>query len=135
VPLSLSAHALLPALVLWLGATALTLLVATAIVVRLPPGYFAEDDARHAARAASWHSPRGLVRNALGLLLIVMGLALSVPGVPGQGLLTVLIGLMLMDFPGRRRLEKALARRPGVLHAMNRLRARFGHAPLVPPPD
>jgi hypothetical protein len=40
---------------------------------------------------------------------------------------------MLVDFPGRRRMERALARRPGLLGAMNRIRARFGHAPLLPP--
>ena len=64
-----------------------------------------------------------------------VGLVMSVPGIPGQGLLTVLIGLMLVDFPGRRRLERALARRRGLLAAMNRIRARFGHPPLLPPPD
>ncbi|HEV8584178.1 MAG TPA: hypothetical protein VGT02_04320 [Methylomirabilota bacterium] len=126
---------LLLALGLWLAATVVTLVVATAVVLRLPPDYFAEDDTIHAARAASWHSPRSLARNALGALLIAAGLVMSVPGVPGQGLLTVLIGLMLVDFPGRRRLEKALARRPGILATMNRLRARFGHSPLAPPPD
>jgi hypothetical protein len=135
VPLSLSLHHVLIGLGLWVGATVVTLVVATVVVIRLPPEYFAEDDAIHAARAATWHSPRGLARNALGVLLIVAGLAMSVPGVPGQGLLTVLIGLMLVDFPGRRRLEKALARRPAILATMNRLRARFGHPPLAPPPD
>jgi hypothetical protein len=60
---------------------------------------------------------------------------MSIPGVPGQGLLTVMIGLMLLDFPGRRRLEKSLARRRSILTAMNRTRARFGHPPLLPPPD
>jgi hypothetical protein len=65
----------------------------------------------------------------------VLGLLMSIPGIPGQGLLTVLIGLMLLDFPGRRRLEKALARRRSILAAMNRIRARFGHPPLLPPQD
>ena len=133
VPFELSPLALLVIAVVWLAATALTLAAAAAIVVRLPPSYFCEDDAHHAAR--SWRSSRGFSRNVLGMALIVLGLLLSIPGVPGQGLLTLLIGLMLVDFPGRRRAEKALARRRGVLAAMNRLRARFGHAPLLPPPD
>jgi len=129
----LSPVTLLLALALWLGATALTLAVATMVVLRLPVTYFSEDDAAHAARAASWRSPRGLGRNALGVILILLGVLLSVPGVPGQGLLMVLIGLMLVDFPGRRRVEKALARRPGILATVNRLRARFGRPPLLPP--
>ncbi len=132
--LSLSASTLLIGAGVWLGATVVTLVVAALIALRLPPAYFV-DDAVHAERARAWRSPRGLARNALGVLLIVVGLALSVPGVPGQGLLTVLVGLMLVDFPGRRRLETALARRPGTLATLNRLRARFGRPPLAPPPD
>lgn len=132
---SLSPGTLLLALVVWLAATAITLAVATLIVVRLPPTYFAEDDAQHAARVAPWRSPRALAQNVFGLVLVVLGLVMSIPGIPGQGLLTVLIGLMLLDFPGRRKLEKSLARRPSILAAMNRIRARFGHPPLLRPPD
>ena len=54
---------------------------------------------------------------------------------PGQGLLTLLIGLMLTDFPGKYRLEKRLIAQPGVLKAVNWLRARAGHPPLEPPID
>jgi hypothetical protein len=135
VSLQVSAATLLFALGLWVATTAVTLAVAAAVVVRLPPTYFSESDAAHVARAASARTLRGLVRNAFGVVLIVVGAVMSIPGIPGQGLLTMLIGLMLVDFPGRRRLEKALARRPGILAAMNRMRARFGHPPLLPPSD
>jgi hypothetical protein len=54
--------------------------------------------------------------------------------VPGQGVLTMLAGVFLVDFPQRRRLERALIRRPSVLPQLNRLRARFGRPPLHPPP-
>jgi hypothetical protein len=134
VCLHVSTPTLLLALGIWLAATAVTLAVAAVIVVRLPPTYFAEDAAQ-AAPVAPWRSLRALVRNGVGLILVVLGLLMSIPGIPGQGLLTVLIGLMLVDFPGRRRLEKALARRHGVLAAMNRIRVRFGHPPLLPPAD
>jgi hypothetical protein len=66
-------------------------------------------------------------------MLIVVGAVLSIPGVPGQGVLTIVVGLFLVDFPRRQKLERALARRPGVLPALNRLRVRFGRAPLQPP--
>jgi hypothetical protein len=46
----------------------------------------------------------------------------------------MLVGVLLVDFPRRRRLEQALLRRPGVLPSLNRLRARFGRPPLRPPP-
>lgn len=108
-----------------------SLVAVTAVLVSLPAGYFRED-----AQAAPW--PRSpllrwawrIGKNVLGLALLALGLLLSVPGVPGQGLLTMLIGLILMDFPGKRGLERRLVARPAVLGAINRLRARFGRAPI-----
>ena len=50
---------------------------------------------------------------------------------PGQGLATLLIGLMLMNFPGKYRLERWVVTRGPVLHTINRLRHRAGHAPLI----
>ena len=46
-------------------------------------------------------------------------------------LATILIGLMLIDLPGKRRLERKLVGRPRILRAINRLRKRFGSPPLV----
>ena len=39
-------------------------------------------------------------KNMAGVLLVVLGILLSLPGVPGQGILTILLGIMLLDFPG-----------------------------------
>jgi len=44
-------------------------------------------------------------RNAIGAVLVMLGVAMSLPGVRGQGLLTILVGLMLVDFPGKRTLQ------------------------------
>jgi len=52
---------------------------------------------------------------------------------PGQGLLTLLVGLLLMNFPGKYQLERWLVGRPGVLGALNWLRRRGGHEPFEPP--
>ena len=92
-------------------------------------GYFRDD-----APATPWpRSPvlRGLwkvAKNVLGLALVGLGLLLSLPGVPGQGILTVLIGLILLDFPGKRALERRLVTRPAVMHAIN-VCARASTAP------
>jgi hypothetical protein len=61
----------------------------------------------------------------------VVGSILALPGVPGQGMLTVLIGFVLIDLPGKRRLERKLVGRPRILRAINRLRKRFGSPRLV----
>jgi hypothetical protein len=45
--------------------------------------------------------------------------------------LTILAGVMLIEFPGRHRLVRAIIGRPAVLAAVNRLRARFNRPPLT----
>jgi hypothetical protein len=50
--------------------------------------------------------------------------------VPGQGLLTIAVALILLDFPGRFRLERWLATRPAVWRSLNWLRKRAGHKPF-----
>ena len=70
-------------------------------------------------------------KNLLGFVLVVLGIIMSVPGVPGQGILTILLGVMLLDFPGRRRLEHKLVSRPQVLNTINKLRHKFDKPKLV----
>ena len=74
-----------------------------------------------------------VIKNLVGLAVVALGLVMSIPGVPGQGFLTIILGLMLVDFPGKYRLERALIRRPGVHGVINRLRSRFGRPPLQVP--
>ena len=115
-----------------LGGTFVVSLGAVLVVlVRLPVTYFRDG---HKSPAAEQHPiirwTGRVLKNILGLILILVGLVLSLPGVPGQGLLTVLIGLMLLEFPGKRRLERALISRPHILSSVNALRARFGKSAL-----
>ena len=70
-----------------------------------------------------------LARNALGLLLVAAGLAMLFQ--PGQGLLTVLIGVCVMDFPGKRGLLQRLVRGPKVQGALNWIRRKRGKEPFV----
>ena len=112
---------------------AVSLAVVGALLVKLPANYFQD---RH--ERGLWIDQHPIVRwigvilkNALGVALIALGLVLSLPGVPGQGLLTILLGVMLLDFPGKRRLERRIIGRPRVLDRVNRLRARFGKPPLI----
>jgi UPF0716 family protein affecting phage T7 exclusion len=70
-------------------------------------------------------------KNVLGGILIVIGAILSLPGVPGQGLLTVFAGLLLLDFPGKHRLLCKILSWPRLLQSINRLRTKFSRPPLV----
>jgi hypothetical protein len=50
---------------------------------------------------------------------------------PGQGLLTLIVGVLMMNFPGKRRLQRRVLAIPAVLNAVNALRKRTGEPPLV----
>ncbi len=73
-----------------------------------------------------------ILKNALGLLLVLVGIAMLF--LPGQGILTLIAGIMLVSFPGKRALELRLIRIPSVLRSINALRVRAG-IPLLQVPS
>ena len=109
-----------------------SLIVVAIILVRIPPTFFLDHHSRDWwGNGAPWLRWLAIIgKNLLGVLLVVLGGALSLPGVPGQGILTILIGIVLLDFPGKRQVERKIVGRPKVLAAINRLRARYGRPPL-----
>lgn len=114
-----------------------SIVVTGMVLVRLPADYFTR-----AKRPLPFEGHPRAIRigarvgyNLVGLLLIFFGILMSLPGVPGQGVLTILLGVMLVDLPGKRRLETAIVRRRFVHGAIDRLRARFHKPPIeVPEP-
>ncbi len=100
-------------------------------VTRIPADYFSHPN-RQRLSADSRHPLMRLlimgVKNLLGLLLVLAGLVMLVT--PGQGVITLLVGLMIMNYPGKYKLERWLVMRPKVLPAVNWLRAKFNHPPL-----
>jgi hypothetical protein len=107
--------------------------VVSLILIKIPSTYFKEDHPRNFLddKSALLRAAGIVGKNLLGLVLVALGIVMSLPGVPGQGILTILLGIMLLDFPGKRRLEQRLISRPAVLRTINKLRARFGKPELV----
>jgi hypothetical protein len=118
-----------------------SLLIVPLLVVRIPNDYFAKP-----------HRPRTLfadqhpllrwsgliVKNLLGVSLVLAGIAMLI--LPGQGLLTVAIGILLLDFPGKHQLEAKLIRLQPVSQSINWLRKKANAPPLIldtrsPSPD
>jgi len=62
------------------------------------------------------------------LLLVIAGIIMLIG--PGQGILTILIGLILMDIPGKRPLEARIIKKPTILAVVNSLRGRYDKPPL-----
>lgn len=104
----------------------LSLLLLPWILNKIPVDYFSR-----ARDPSSWKillQPRAILRNIIGLTVVSAGIAMLV--LPGQGLLTILIGLAVMQFPGKFELERWLVTRKGVLEGINWLRQRSGRLPL-----
>lgn len=106
------------------------------LLTRLPADYFIETNRtghpswpRHLALYWSWR----LLKNLLGVVLLLAGFVMLFT--PGQGILTILAGLWLMDLPGKRRWERHLIGRPKVLASINWIRRKAGQPPLQVPPE
>lgn len=103
------------------------------VVARLPVDHFT---APH--EAADWVASSVtrrlwlVLKNLFGILLIAGGIMMLV--LPGQGVLTILLGVAVMDLPGKWKVMRALARRPEVMKALNWMRERAHKPPLIPPP-
>jgi nitric oxide reductase large subunit len=121
------------AVLLFVVTFAISLAIVSFIVVKIPEDYFRKDRPRElwSDKPAAVRLLAVFAKNLLGVVLVVLGILMSVPGVPGQGFLTILLGIMLLDFPGKRNLEHKLVSRPQVLNAINKLRHRFGKPSLV----
>ncbi|MFN0158243.1 MAG: hypothetical protein ACKVRP_09255 [Bacteroidota bacterium] len=108
-------------------------LVLGIVMVKLPADYFSASHPRHflldKPKFIRWGAL--IAKNLVGLFLIVMGIILSLPGVPGQGILTILLGLIMIDIPGKRPFEARIISRPPILNSINKLRARYGKPPLI----
>ena len=127
------------AILWWLGAIGLLTMLVSAIaipfvVARIPADYLVNDQVSRALSERS-NPLRRLVllilKNIFGWLLILAGIVMLIA--PGQGLLTVFVGLTLINFPGKRRFLRALLRRPSIYRVANWIRAKCHVAPMQLP--
>jgi hypothetical protein len=123
----------------WLFGLSLLLFVSSLVaipvlVAKMRADYFVRREpdtdswlGRHPAARATCR----LLKNALGTMLLLVGLAMIV--LPGQGVITILVALSLLEFPGKRRLEIRLIRQRHVGRGVNWIRERAGRPPLLIP--
>jgi hypothetical protein len=124
-----------------LGLLSLVLLVVSLVVfplvvVNLPRDYFVRDrrdPARQIRRHPLLWAALTLLKNILGLGLLLAGIVMLV--LPGQGVLTILMGLALTNFPGKFVLERKIVCHRAVGAALNRIRALSGRPRLDLPVD
>ena len=132
----ITAHPFVIGLVLVVS-LALALIYGAVIYVaigRMSSDYFIRDE----TSSSTWRQRYPLLgedalvlKNVIGVVRVLMCIALLF--LPGQGVLTLLIGISLLDFPGKRKLEKKIVRTPPVHKTMDAIRRRAGQPPLVLP--
>lgn len=127
-------------MLIWLTALSMVFFVGTLIaipfiLVRLPADYF---DVRVPRPWMEDHHPLlrllgHIVKNAVGAIFLFAGFLMLF--LPGQGVLTMLIGISMLDFPGKRKVEAKLIGQPTVLSVINGMRQKFNKPPLLLAPD
>ena len=96
------------------------------ILIKLPADYFCSHYDRQlwSGRAPALRIAAAIGKNVLGILLVMLGIIMSLPGVPGQGLLTILLGVMLVDFPSDELLKRLAEGKPYLAFFGSRLAPR-----------
>lgn len=69
-----------------------------------------------------------ITKNLFGVLLLLSGILMLV--LPGQGILTIITGLVFMDYPGKYKFERKLLRQKGVINSINWIRSRLSKPSL-----
>lgn len=105
----------------------LTLLLTPLYLKQLPQDYFIRLESQSSPFFLRW------TRNIIGVLFIFAGLLMLV--LPGQGLLTLLIGLCLIESPLRKGLIKKLTQSESFRGKINKLRRSLGSSPFLWPED
>jgi hypothetical protein len=121
----------------WLATASVAMFIGTLVaipfaVVRIPEDYFAKRSRRMPLKSVRHPVLRILVsgvKNLLGAIFLLAGVAML--ALPGQGILTIVIGLALLDFPGKFGLERWLVTRKAVLSSINWMRRKRGRPPLI----
>lgn len=117
----------------WLGALSAALFLISALllpllIVRLPADHFMDTfDGVPPRRSPAAHA----ARIVFGSFLIVAGILMIV--LPGQGLFTIIAGLIVLDGPWRRWVERLALQRPSIVKSLDWLRERADREPFELP--
>jgi len=130
---SLTLNDVLVGAALFLASVVISFVALAIAAIKIPRNYFSSHYRQDFLPDSSWVVRWGatIAKNLLGVILIALGVVLSLPGIPGPGVITILIGLIMLDIPGKRPLEFRIVKLPKVLSSINGLRKKFGKEPLI----
>lgn len=122
-----------------IGAASLVIMVLTIVLLpviirQLPVDYFTRENREPAWRERKHPLFWGVItsaKNLLGVFLVLVGIAMLV--LPGQGAVTILVGLAITNFPAKYALERRIASQPAVGATLNKIRELTRVPPLLLP--
>ena len=100
-----------------------SILFCTLVIAYLPADYFLPTGQSSRIKNPVLRIGLKCLKNLFAMLLVVVGI-IQIP-LPGQGVLTILIGVIISDIPGKRRMERRIIRSPVILATANSIRSRF----------
>ena len=120
--------------ILWLGSISFLVFIFSLISIKwlvalIPSDYFIEvkRNKYQSSYPLTWLISI-IIKNIVGYILIIGGILMLV--LPGQGLFTIIIGLMLSNYPGKYFIERKFIAIPSVLKTINWLRKKSNKPPL-----
>ncbi|MDB3950005.1 hypothetical protein N9403_00045 [Gammaproteobacteria bacterium] len=125
-----------PGVLIGLGASSILIFIISILgiswfVAQIPEDYFLSSK----RKPSKWQEQKPILRlavlfgkNIIGVSLIIGGLLMLV--LPGQGLLTIVTGLLLINYPGKYKLEQKLVEMPSVFRSLNWIRVKANKPPL-----
>jgi len=121
-------------LIIWFGSISLfiflfSLLTIKWLVALIPEDYFVNRKASkmRSSNPVLWYIVL-IIKNVVGYSLVLGGIMMLV--LPGQGVFTIIIGLMLSNYPGKYSIERKFIAIPSILKSINWLRQKSNKPPL-----
>ncbi len=109
-----------------------SLIIIPWIIGKLPHNYFL-----HSKEKGRWSLRKHpilmvcifLLRNIFGLLFLLAGFIMLF--LPGQGILTMVVGISLMTFPGKQALLQKMIHHQSIQRSLNWVRKKTGKKPFL----
>ena len=120
--------------IFWLGSISAVIFVFSLLSIKwlvalIPSDYFMKkEDSKFKIKYPFLWFISLLIKNVLGYSLIIGGIFMLV--LPGQGIFTIMVGLMLSNYPGKYEIERRLIAIPSVLKGINWLREKSNQPPI-----
>ncbi|HAZ78783.1 MAG TPA: hypothetical protein DCX08_02510 [Porticoccaceae bacterium] len=109
----------------------LSLLALPWLVAKIPEDYFVQKTRQSSLsrkRLSVFWLMTFLIKNLLGIILLGSGFLMLF--LPGQGILTMFAGLLMIDYPGKYLLERKIVLHHTILPKLNWLRKKANQPPL-----